>query len=101
MIIDCEVVEINKKLEPNRTSILLGKNIVYFRQLRQLSQDTLAQQMNSDKGYLSQIENAKRNASTDYIDRLAKIFNVEPEEMLKEREFKLKNRVDSKQQITL
>ena len=59
MIIDCEVVEINKKLEPNRTSILLGKNIVYFRQLRQLSQDTLAQQMNSDKGYLSQIENAK------------------------------------------
>ena len=96
MIIDCEVVEINKKLEPNRTSILLGKNIVYFRQLRQLSQDTLAQQMNSDKGYLSQIENAKRNASTDYIERLCRGFNVKPEELFKERNFNLKARVDSR-----
>ena len=92
------MIKINKTTNPNKTRILLGKNIAYFRQLNNWSQDKLAQKLETDKGYLSQIENAKRNASTDYIDRLAKIFNVEPEEMLKEREFKLKTRVDSKQQ---
>lgn len=92
------MVKISKKLDTNRTSILLGKNIVYFRQLpeRQWSQDTLAQKMNSDKGYLSQIENAKRNASTDYIERLCRVFNVEPEELFKNRNFNLKSRVDSR-----
>ena len=92
------VIKINKNTNPNKTRILLGKNIAYFRQLNNWSQDKLAQKLETDMGYLSQIKNAKRNASTDYIDRLAKIFNVEPEEMLKEREFKLKTRVDSKQQ---
>lgn len=98
MITDCEVVKINKKLDPNRTSILLGKNIVYFRQLpeNQWSQDTLAQMLNSDKGYLSQIENAKRSASTDYIERLCRAFNIEPEELFKNRNFNLKSRVDSR-----
>ena len=83
---------------PNKTSILLGKNIVYLRQSseRQWSQDVLAQKMKTDKGYLSQIENAKRSASTNYIDRLCQVFNVEPEELFKNRDFKLKFRVDSK-----
>ncbi len=92
------MVNIDKNNIPNKTSILLGKNIVYFRQLpnNQWSQDLLAQKMNSDKGYLSQIENAKRNASTDYIDRLCRVFNIEPEELFKNRNFRLKNRVDSK-----
>lgn len=71
---------------------------MYFRQSpdRNWSQDTLAQKMNSDKGYLSQIENAKRSASTDYIDRLCRVFNVEPVELFKERDFNPKNRIDSK-----
>ncbi len=83
---------------PNKTSILLGKNIVYLRQSseRQWSQDVLAQKMKTDKGYLSQIENAKRSASTNYIDRLCQVFNVEPEELFKNRDFKLKSRVNSK-----
>ena len=83
----------------NKTSILLGKNIVYFRQSaeRQWSQDVLAQKMKSDKGYLSQIENAKRNASTSYIDRLCQVFEVEQEELFKNRDFQLKSRVDSRE----
>ena len=83
----------------NKTSILLGKNIVYLRQLHQWSQDDLSQKMNSDKGYLSQIENAKRNATTSYIERLCEVFNVEPEELFKNRDFNLKNRVDSREQL--
>ena len=98
MINDCEVVDINKRLNSNKTSILLGKNIVYFRQLpgREWSQDELAQKMHSDKGYLSQIENARRSATTDYIERLCRVFNIEPEELFKKRDFNLKTRVDSR-----
>lgn len=86
------------KLTTNKTSVLLGKNIKYLRQLpkNNWSQDELAQKMNSDKGYLSQIENARRNASTDYIDRLCQIFDIEPEELFKTRDFKLKTRIDSR-----
>ena len=96
MIVDNEVIKIIKRLAENRTSILLGKNIVYFRQKNQWSQDELAQKLHSDKGYLSQIENARRNASTDYIERLCRVFNVEPEELFMNRDFIPKVRVDSK-----
>ena len=97
MVIDREVVKIDK-IKNNRTSILLGKNIVYFRQLPkyQWSQDTLAHKLNSDKGYLAQIENARRSASTDYIERLCRVFDIEPEELFKDRNFKPKSRIDSR-----
>ena len=88
--------EIDNKTITNETSILLGKNIVYFRQLNNWSQDTLSTKLGSDKAYLSQIENAKRSASTEYIDRLCRVFNIKAEELFKERNFDLKKRVDSK-----
>jgi len=91
------VLKIKKdESRPNKTRILLGRNIVYFRQEMKLSQDALAQLLNSDKGYLSRIENARRKASTDYIDRLAEVFNIEPEELFKIRDIKLKSRIDSR-----
>lgn len=92
------VVIIRKRIKANKTSILLGKNIVYFRQLpqNQLSQDMLAQKMGTDKGYLSQIENAQRNATTDYINRLCEVFDIELEELFKQRDFTPKNRIDSR-----
>ena len=88
--------KIDNKTVTNETSILLGKNIVYFRQLNNWSQDTLSTKLGSDKAYLSQIENAKRSASTEYIDRLCRVFNIKAEELFKERNFDLKKRVDSK-----
>lgn len=88
--------KIDNKTITNKTSILLGKNIVYFRQLNNWSQDTLSTKLGSDKAYLSQIENAKRSASTEYIDRLCRVFNIKAEELFKERNFDLKKRVDSK-----
>lgn len=88
--------KIDNKTVTNETSILLGKNIVYFRQLNNWSQDTLSTKLGSDKAYLSQIENAKRSASTEYIDRLCRVFNVKVEELFKERNFDLKKRVDSR-----
>ena len=78
--------EIDNKTITNETSILLGKNIVYFRQLNNWSQDTLSTKLGSDKAYLSH----KRSASTEYIDRLCRVFNIKVEELFKERNFDLK-----------
>ena len=39
----------------------------------------------------------KRNASTDYIERLCRVFEIEPVELFKERNFNLKSRVDSRE----
>lgn len=82
---------------PNKTRILLSKNIIYFRQLPEnhYSQDDLAQIMNCSRTFLSEIERATRSCSTDYIDRLAKVFNITPDELFKDRNFNLKKRVDS------
>lgn len=97
--IEKKVIFISHKTSTNKTLILLGKNITYFRQLpkNQWSQETLAQKMNSDKSFISQVENAKRNVSTEYINRLCQVFNIEPMELFKDRNFNLKARVDSKQ----
>ena len=95
----CEVIIIsNSNFKPNKTRILLGKNITYFRQLPEFnySQDQLASILKSDKCYISNLENGKRNTSVDYINRLAEIFNIQPSELLVEREFNLKTRIDSK-----
>ena len=43
------VIKINKNTNPNKTRILLGKNIAYFRQLNNWSQDKLAQKLETDK----------------------------------------------------
>ena len=88
--------KIDNKTVTNETSILLGKNIVYFRQLNNWLQNTLSTKLGSDKTYLSQIENAKRSASTKYIDRLCRVFNIKVEELFKERNFDLKKWVDSR-----
>lgn len=87
---------ITTHIEPNRTNEILGKNIVYFRQKNGWSQDTLAQEMNSDKSFISQIENARRNISTAYIERLCRVFNIEPIELFKIRDVSLKSRIDSR-----
>ena len=89
---------IPKKRNPkNKVSILLGKNIVYFRQLNNLSQDDLATSLKTDKSYLSEVENAKRKATTEFIYRITQVFEIEPEELFKSRDFnQLKNRVDSR-----
>ena len=36
-------------------------------------------------GYVSEMENQKRNISSDYIDHIANIFKIEPHELLVER----------------
>ena len=65
-----------------KTRKLLANNIVYYRVKNGWSQDTLADKLDTKRQYLCEIENEKRNVSTDYIDRLAATFDIEPHELL-------------------
>lgn len=68
-----------------KTRKILANNIVYFRVKNNWSQDDLAELLGTSSVYISQMENAKRNISCDYIDHLANIFKVESVELLKYR----------------
>ena len=73
------------------TRKILANNVSYFRMKNNWSQDELSEKMGSKLQYISEIENAKRNISCDYIDRLAQVFNIKPSELLVSRP-EVKNR---------
>lgn len=49
------------------------------------SQEKFAELLGTSSGYVSEMENAKRNISIDYIDHIANIFKIEPHELLVNR----------------
>ena len=61
---------------------ILANNIVYYRIKNNWSQEYFAELLGTSSGYVSEMENAKRNISIDYIDHLANIFKIEPHELL-------------------
>ena len=76
----------------------LANNIIYFRHKNNWSQAELAKKLNSSPAYISQLENAKRNVTFDYFDRIASVFGIESHELLVERIIKRKKRIDKKKQ---
>ncbi len=67
------------------TRELIAHNIIYFRHQAKWSQEKLAEKMQSSPAYVSQLENAKRNVTSDFLDKIAYTFNIEPFELLKDR----------------
>lgn len=61
---------------------ILANNIVYYRIKNNWSQEYFAELLGTSSGYVSEMENDKRNISIDYIDQLASIFKIEPHEIL-------------------
>jgi transcriptional regulator with XRE-family HTH domain len=68
-----------------RTRKIVANNIIYFRISKNMSQEDLAELLETSPGYVSEIENAKRNLSCDYIDLIANIFQIEPHELFVDR----------------
>lgn len=68
-----------------QTRKILANNIAYFRLKNNWSQEDLAELLGTSSVYVSQMENAKRNISCDYIDNLSKVFKVNPSELLESR----------------
>lgn len=55
-----------------------------------------ADKIKSSPAYISQLENAKRNVTSDFIDKLADSFGVEPHELFIKRNSINNKRVDQK-----
>ena len=68
-----------------KTRKILANNIVYYRTKNNWTQEQLAELLNTSSGYVSEMEHEKRNISCDYIDLLANIFKIEPQELLTNR----------------
>lgn len=56
---------------------LVGLNLQRLRRNRQVSQEELAFRAESTRGYLSGIENGKRNVTIEVLDRLARALEVD------------------------
>ena len=64
-----EVAEISTKARQ-----ILANNIVYYRVKNNWPQEYFAELLGTSSGYVSEMENAKRNISVDYIDHLCSCF---------------------------
>lgn len=65
-----------------KTRKIIANNIIHFRIQNKWTQEHLAELLGTSSGYISEIENAKRNISCDYIDHIASTFKIEPQELL-------------------
>lgn len=55
-----------------------GKNLKYYRYQKNYSQEKLAEKVNIDSRYLSDLENGKYSPSFMKIERLAEALDIEP-----------------------
>lgn len=65
---------------------LLANNIKYYRLKKGLSQEELAELLETTPVYLSSLENAKRNIRLDYIEHIANTLEVNIKDLFIERE---------------
>ncbi len=61
---------------------LVADNMRRLRQIRGFSQETLAELTGLNRGYLSSVENARRNVSIDNICKIAAALGVAPRDLL-------------------
>ncbi|QQR76651.1 helix-turn-helix transcriptional regulator [Candidatus Nomurabacteria bacterium] len=61
----------------------LGENLKKIRSKKNITQTELAQTLNVDKSFISNIENGKNNPTLSTITNLAKALKVQVEELFK------------------
>jgi transcriptional regulator with XRE-family HTH domain len=67
----------------NKISTRLGQNLKKIRTQKKMSQGDIARNLDVDRGYISNIENGKKNPTLATIDKLAKVLGVSADELLK------------------
>ena len=95
-IVSMEVFNIKKNLNKTQEPLFrkrLAINLPYLRQERNLSQEDLAEEIGSSSSYISKIENSKKNVTSDFFDKLAYFFEVDPTELVADRPEKANKRV--------
>lgn len=63
----------------------LGLNISYYRRLKNLSQEKLAELINISRTHMSRIENADCAVSLDVIFDICEALNISPEKLFEFR----------------
>lgn len=64
----------------------LGLNIAFYRKLRKLSQEKLAEKVNISRTHMSRIETADCAVSLDVVFNLADALCVEPYKLFKDKQ---------------
>jgi len=67
----------------NPASEKLGQNMKRIRTKKKMSQGDIARALEVDRGYISTIENGKKNPTLATIQKLADALGVSPDELLK------------------
>lgn len=67
----------------DKISEQLGKNMKRIRAKRKMSQGDIARVLDVDRGYISNIENGKKNPTIATIQKLANALRVSADELLK------------------
>jgi transcriptional regulator with XRE-family HTH domain len=61
----------------------LGDNIKKIRIRKGMSQGDICRALDMDRGYMSAIENGKKNITISQLERLAQALGVNPSDLLK------------------
>ena len=61
----------------------LGTNIKKIRTIKKMSQGDTCRSLNMDRGYMSAIENGKKNITISQLERLAQALGVSVDKLLK------------------
>ena len=69
----------------NQARKILANNIIYFRLKKNWSQEDFADELGTTTTYVSNLENARRNARIDYIGHIADTLGVSIEQLFIER----------------
>ena len=67
----------------DKISAKLGDNIKRIRTRKKMSQGDIARALEVDRGYISNIENGKKNPTLATIKKLADALNISADELLK------------------
>ncbi|OHA27243.1 MAG: DNA-binding protein [Candidatus Taylorbacteria bacterium RIFCSPHIGHO2_02_FULL_46_13] len=67
----------------DKISEQLGKNMKRIRAKKKMSQGDIARALEVDRGYISNIENGKKNPTIATIQKLANALGVSADELLK------------------
>lgn len=64
-------------------STKIGKNLKRIRTEKKMSQGDISRKLGMDRGYISSVENGKRNPTVATIEKLANALGVSVDELLK------------------
>jgi len=67
----------------NKASQKLGQNLKQIRVQKQMSQGDIARALGVDKGYISNIENGKKNPTLLTLTRLAEALDVGVDDLIR------------------